>query len=716
MALNNLGMGLLFTAKDLASQNIKKLERRFKSLDATTEEAEAKFTSNVKNMGVGLGLFAAGAIGLSALGGTVGEARSFGKAIAEVSTLVDEATFSTEKMRELTMDLAATFGVDAIQQAPALYQAISAGASDVEAATAIMTEANKFAIGGVTDLTSAVDVLSKSVNVFGSQGLTAADAADTMFIAIKTGVTTAEELSSTLGRVAPLAKELGINFQELNAAIAATTKSGLSTKEAVTGLKAALANIAKPTADAQKEAKRLGIEFTATGLRSKGLAKFLQEITSNAKFNKDSMIKLFGSIEGVNTILALTTDNAANFKSILEEMDNRGGAATKAFDKMNSTLDQQLKRLGAVWKNIKIGIGTALAPLVKVLASAAEKLLNLFGRLPGPIKTAFAIIAAGAAILLTVGGAVLFFKGALGALLLLMPGIATAAAAMWTALFGPIGLIVLAIAALTAVIIIFWDDIVAAWQAAVDFMVGVIEDFVDFFRTLWNDTGAIIRGIISLYIDLWKGFLGVMKKFGLFLVDVLTFPYRMAFKAWKAIFEAVVDVMRGVADFVVGVFADAFEFLGEVATGVASSIMFVFGLVRTVLEPIVEFLREAAQLAKDVFGFASGVVGSVTGFGGDIGEGLFNLVGGDGGVSDAGTIAQGRRTFSGSSAIPTSPLVATGAQRGAGATTVTVEGGKTELTSNIRVELDGEVIATAVAKQNAEDARRRSQTTPGGID
>ena len=66
--------------------------------------------------------------------------------------------------------------------------------------------------------------------------------------------------------------------------------------------------------------------------------------------------------------------------------------------------------------------------------------------------------------------------------------------------------------------------------------------------------------------------------------------------------------------------------------------------------------------------------------------------------------------------IPISPVVATGAAPGPTQTIVTVAGGKTEVTSNIKIELDGEVVANAVTKQLAEDGRRRSQPTPGGID
>jgi TP901 family phage tail tape measure protein len=119
-----------------------------------------------------------------------------------------------------------------------------------------------------------------------------------------------------IGRVAPTAASLGVAFGDLLAAIASITGQGLDTAGAVTGLKAALANIIKPTSDATKEAARLGIKFDAATLRARGLTGFLDAITSSAKFNADSLAKLFGSVEALNAITALTANHSATFTAI----------------------------------------------------------------------------------------------------------------------------------------------------------------------------------------------------------------------------------------------------------------------------------------------------------------------------------------------------------------------------------------------------------------
>ena len=87
MALNNLGLGFIFTAKDLASGSMRKLEVRFKSLDEQVTGGAARMDAAFKQIGVGLALLTAGAVvlgGAFALGGAAGK---FEQGIAAVGAV-----------------------------------------------------------------------------------------------------------------------------------------------------------------------------------------------------------------------------------------------------------------------------------------------------------------------------------------------------------------------------------------------------------------------------------------------------------------------------------------------------------------------------------------------------------------------------------------------------------------------------------------------------
>lgn len=71
---------------------------------------------------------------------------------------------------------------------------------------------------------------------------------------------------------------MNIALDDTLAAVAALTKNGVGTSQAINGLKAVMSNVIKPTTEAGKAAKQLGLDFSATALESKGLSGFLSDV------------------------------------------------------------------------------------------------------------------------------------------------------------------------------------------------------------------------------------------------------------------------------------------------------------------------------------------------------------------------------------------------------------------------------------------------------
>lgn len=303
-------------------------------------------------------------LSVRALGKMADEARKFGEAVGEVSTLLDDLDQMPRIEREAKA-LAATFGGSPTAQVNAFYQAISAGASNAEEATKILTTANRLAIGGVTDIGTAVDGLTTIVNSFGLEAGQANEVSDAMFVAMRAGKTTIEELSGSVGRAAALASSAGVSYEELLGATAALTAGGIKTSEAVSGLKAALSNVLKPSGDAQKAAEEMGIQFDLAALQSQGLQGFLEGVTDAAGGNQQAMVELFGGVEGLNAVLALTGGSAETFNQIMLDMGDRSGETEKAFDKMTDTMDYKLGVLGGKISATRIEVGQFLNKLAE---------------------------------------------------------------------------------------------------------------------------------------------------------------------------------------------------------------------------------------------------------------------------------------------------------------------------------------------------------------
>jgi TP901 family phage tail tape measure protein len=393
--------------------------------------------------GKALAGMAVGYASFQAAGAAITMARDFNAALAETSTLIEGTPQQLDAITASARGMSKEFGGSATAQVQAFYQALSAGADSVETAAATLDAANRLAIGGATDVTTATGILSGVINSYGKEAISATQVSDALFVGMKTGVTTVGELSASLGGVIPTAKSLGISFDEVVAATAALTKNNLTTSAAVTSLNAALVGVIKPTKQASDLAATLGIEFNAAGLKAQGLAGFLADVVEKTGGNVDSMSQLFGSVEALKAALLFAGEAGGQYADILVQMDAKTGMTQEAFDKMSASLDQRWNVAITAATDIGLVLGNALltvivpaieaaAYVVTTLADNADVLGIALGalalsRIPallmGLNSVSISLIAARAAMVTSTGAAV-----ALGAAMNLIPFVAVVTA------------------------------------------------------------------------------------------------------------------------------------------------------------------------------------------------------------------------------------------------------------------------------------------------
>ena len=161
------------------------LDRGLERSEDNVRRSTGRMGKSVKLVGLafaGAGVAAAG-IGVASLK----LAADFDKAFSEVRTLLpkvsDEAFGALQKdLRDFSNET----GTVTTEAIPALYQAISAGVPR-ENVMDFLRVANKAAVGGVTDLETAVDAITSTVNAYGPEVLSATQASDIMFTAVRLG-------------------------------------------------------------------------------------------------------------------------------------------------------------------------------------------------------------------------------------------------------------------------------------------------------------------------------------------------------------------------------------------------------------------------------------------------------------------------------------------------------------------------------------------------
>jgi len=439
----------------------------------------------------------------------------FENSMAKVGTIADTTAVPMETLKKQVVSLSNTVGVGLSDIAEAQYQAISAGVKTANSVEFVNT-AIKAAKGGFTDATTAVDGLTTVLNAYGLEASKATDISDQMLVAQNYGKTSFGDMASSMGKVIPIASSLNVSTQELFSSIAVLTKNGIGTSEAVTGLKAAYSNILKPTADASKAAKSLGLDFSAAHLSSVGWAQFLAEIKEKTGGNAETMASLFGSTEALNSVMVLAGKGSKDFTEALGLMGDATGATQAAYEKMLTPAERMNISITKV-KNSLIQFGAALTPVFNkfadIIGAIGDRLNNLSeGQVNAIVK--FAAVAA------TVGPAILIF----GKTVMLIGGVTREFGSMFKTIANfkgivgtitsPAGIVigVLAAIAIAAFLIIknwgkvkvFLDKVGGWFKTAFEKSGFTVERFKEKFSTVATTLSSIF-GKISGYIKSFAG-------------------------------------------------------------------------------------------------------------------------------------------------------------------------------------------------------------------
>lgn len=303
----------------------------------------------------------------------------FEKSIVEINTILPKNTKLTEQQTKALREYSKQFGSSATAQAKSFYSIISAGVTDTAKANKLLEAANKLAIGGLTDVGSAIDILTTIINGYGAENITAQEAADSLFTAVRLGKTTVDELASSLGNIVPGARAAGVELDVANAAVAQLTANGNTTSIAVTKLNALLGAFAR-------NGEKLGKGLDLAAIQSDGFIKVLQRLETQTGGSSDALFKLLGSSEAVQAAQILMRNQAQGLSETYGQFTDKIGAADMAFEKMGMTADQQFKVLNSQWNEFKLTLGEQIVPVLLDVISKAKTVGAVMGDILGGNK------------------------------------------------------------------------------------------------------------------------------------------------------------------------------------------------------------------------------------------------------------------------------------------------------------------------------------------
>ncbi len=303
-------------------------------------------------------------------------AAKYETSLAKISTIADPAQASMDIIKDDITALSQETGQSVTELSESVYQAISASV-DTADAVGFVSDANKLAIGGFTDTTTAVDVLTTAINAYGLETGAAAEISDMLITTQKLGKTTVGELGSTLGNVIPTAAAYKVNMQNISAAMVSMTKQGINTATAGTSIRAMLSELAKDGSTVSTVLKdETGKSFSRLMEDGKTLGDVLQILGDSVDGDSTAFANLFSNVRAKQGALAIFNSGAQEFNGTVDQMANSIGATDEAYGKMENTAEHAQKVFTNSAENLKIAIGEQLSPMFTKLYDVGSDIMK----------------------------------------------------------------------------------------------------------------------------------------------------------------------------------------------------------------------------------------------------------------------------------------------------------------------------------------------------
>ena len=258
----------------------------------------------------------------------------------------------------------------------ASYDVASAGFGKAADISKILEASLLGAVGGMTDIGTVSDAATSVMNAFGLTTDSVGKIVDGFVQTQNDGKIVVGQYASQIGRVAPIAAAAGVGIDELNAAISTVTAQGVPVESTFSGINQIIASIVKPTSEAAKAAKRLGLDFSSAAIKTKGFGGFLEDVIQKTGGSEVEITKLFGSVDALKALMPLINDDLVTFNKNLDNQKNATGAAGDAADIMGQTVSSQISQIVNNITTLVRGLDQVLGPAVKGLLGLINSVLS----------------------------------------------------------------------------------------------------------------------------------------------------------------------------------------------------------------------------------------------------------------------------------------------------------------------------------------------------
>lgn len=285
------------------------------------------------------------------------------------------------KLKEQAKQLGADTAFSATEAAEGMENLASAGFSTSEIIAAMPGMLDLAASSG-EDLASSADIAASTLRGFGLEASSAGHVADVLAKNAAATNAAVADTGEAMKYVAPVAKTMGIEFEETAAAIGIMADAGIKGSQAGTTLRGALSRIAKPTKAMQETMDSLGLSFYDSNGKMKSLADITEMLETKMSGLTDeqknqALVTLFGQ-ESLSGMMALMDRGSGEVRKLTDEYKNCDGSAKDMAKTMQDNLSGAVEEFGGSVESLGIEIFENIeGPLKKAVRSGTTELNKL---------------------------------------------------------------------------------------------------------------------------------------------------------------------------------------------------------------------------------------------------------------------------------------------------------------------------------------------------
>ena len=215
-----------------------------------------------------IGAFAGGFAKFAAVGGitalgaafveTTKQAMELETTFGKIAALTDTPKSAIAGLRDEVLKLGTEIPVSANEMSKALYFISSSGIKGADAMK-VLEVSSKAAAAGLGETQVIADAVTSALNAYGLGADKATKITDILVQTVKEGKGEPAELAGSLGKILPIAAAAGVSMEQVAAAMATMTRTGMNADEAATSLRGTISALMAPGKQAADALASIGL-------------------------------------------------------------------------------------------------------------------------------------------------------------------------------------------------------------------------------------------------------------------------------------------------------------------------------------------------------------------------------------------------------------------------------------------------------------------------